>query len=132
MGQEAPRLIIIDVLAQFRAGRGNLEGLYEADYAAVAGLQQLASEIGIGVLIVHHVRKGTGDIDPFERVSGTMGLTGAADTTMILDRDGNGCSLYCRGRDVQEYEKAVIFNRDTCRWTIQGDATRSGVLTNAR
>lgn len=97
--------------------------MYESDYAAVAGLRQLASEVGIGVLIVHHIGKSTGEIDPFERVSGTMGLTGAADTTMVLDRDGNLCSHYCRGRDVQEYEKAVALNKDVCRWAVQGEAT---------
>ena len=117
------RLIVIDVLAQFRSGRGHTEGFYELDYKAVKSLQQLASDFSVAVIVVHHVRKGMGDVDPFERVSGTMGLTGAADTTIILDRDGNGCTLYCRGRDIEEYEKAISFNRDTCRWTIQGDAS---------
>ena len=117
-----PRLIIVDVLAQFRSGRGNMENLYESDYRAVKGLQLLASDFGIVIIIVHHVRKGMSEVDPFEQVSGTMGLTGAADTTIILDRNSNGCSLYCRGRDIEEYEKAVTFNRDTCRWVVQGEA----------
>ena len=118
---EHPRLVIVDVLNQFRASRQTSETHYEADYAAVKGLQELAGRLRLGVLIVHHVRKGTGDFDPFERVSGTMGLTGAADTTIVLDRDGNGCSLYGRGRDISEFEKAVSFNKDTCRWMIQGE-----------
>ena len=117
-----PRLIIVDVLAQFRSGRGDKESLYESDYKAVKGLQELASEFNLTVIVVHHVRKGMSDTDPFERVSGTMGLTGAADTTIILDRDGNGCTLYARGRDIEEYEKAIVFNHDSCRWTVQGDA----------
>lgn len=118
-----PRLIIVDVLAQFRSGRGNTESMYESDYGAVKSLQELAGEYGLAILIIHHVRKGSGDVDPFERVSGTMGLTGAADTTLILDRDGNGCSLYGRGRDIMEFEKAVTFNKESCRWTIQGEAS---------
>ncbi len=117
-----PRLVIVDVLAQFRSGRGDRESLYESDYRAVKALQQIASDTSITIIIVHHVRKGMGDVDPFERVSGTMGLTGAADTVLILDRDGNGCSLYARGRDIEEYEKAVAFNSETCRWIVQGDA----------
>jgi RecA-family ATPase len=121
--RESPRLIIIDVLAQFRTGRGSQESLYEADYRAVKEVQELASELDLGVLIIHHVRKGSGDFDPFERVSGSMGLTGAADTTIVLDRDGNGCSLYGRGRDIQEYEQALSFSKENCRWTIQGDAS---------
>ena len=113
----------MDVLAQFRSGRGGTEGIYEADYKAVKALQDLASENSIAVVIVHHVRKGMGDADPFERVSGTNGLTGAADTTMILDRDSNGCTLYARGRDLEEYERACTFDKTTCRWTVQGEAS---------
>ena len=33
----------------------------------------------------------------FEKVSGTLGLTGAADTTIVLDRDSNGATIYGRG-----------------------------------
>lgn len=134
--KENPRLVIVDVLAQFRSGRGGQESLYEADYRAVKGLQELAAEYSIAIVVVHHVRKGMGDADPFERVSGTMGLTGAADTTVILDRDSNGCTLYARGRDLEEYERAVTFDRTTCRWLAQGDASevrrtdeRSQILT---
>lgn len=119
----SPQLIIVDVLAQFRSGRGGQESLYEADYKAVKGLQELASEYGTAIVVIHHVRKGMGDADPFERVSGTMGLTGAADSTIILDRDGNGCTLYARGRDLEEYERACTFDRTTCRWTVQGEAS---------
>jgi biotin operon repressor len=89
----------------------------------VKSLQELASALGIGVLIVHHVRKSIGETDPFEKVSGTLGLTGAADTALILDRDGNGCSLYGRGHDIQEFEKAISFSKEVCRWTIQGEAS---------
>jgi hypothetical protein len=118
-----PRLVVIDVLAMFKPTRGSQETGYEHDYSAVKAVQELAGELGLGVLIVHHVRKGVGETDPFEKVSGTLGLTGAADTAMILDRDGNGCSLYGRGRDIQEYEKAIAFSKDDCRWTLQGDAS---------
>jgi RecA-family ATPase len=123
MSASNPRLVIVDVLAQFRSGRAEGQNHYEYDYRAVKGLQELASEFGLTIIVVHHVRKGHGDVDPFERVSGTLGLTGAADTTVILDRGGSGCTLYARGRDVEEYEKAVVFNRETCRWTLQGDAS---------
>lgn len=121
--KSAPRLVIVDVLAQFRGGRGNMETQYEADYAAVKSLQQVAGELQIAILIIHHVKKGVGETDPFEKVSGTLGLTGAADTTIILDRDQSGCTLYCRGRDIQEYERAVTFDKFECRWVVQGEAS---------
>lgn len=122
--KSAPRLVIVDVLAQFRGGRGNMETQYEADYAAVKSLQEIAGELQIAILIIHHVKKGVGEVDPFEKVSGTLGLTGAADTTIILDRDQSGCTLYCRGRDIQEYERAVTFDKFDCRWVVQGEASQ--------
>jgi hypothetical protein len=73
---------------------------------------------------VHHTRKGNGaESDPFEKVSGTLGLSGAADTTVILDRDGNGATIYGRGRDIEEINSAVEFDPITCRWRVQGAAS---------
>jgi len=55
--------------------------------------------------------------------SGTLGLSGAADATLILDRDSQGAKLYSRGRDVEEIESAVVFDKLTCQWRVLGDAT---------
>jgi hypothetical protein len=35
---------------------------------------------------------------------------------------GKGTTLYIRGRDVEEQEKAIRFSKTSCRWTILGDA----------
>jgi hypothetical protein len=119
----SPRLVVVDVLAMFRPVRGNQDNPYESDYQAIKGLQELSAELGIGILIVHHTRKGNGEGgDAFEKISGTLGLTGAADAALILDRAGSGCTLYARGRDLQEYDAAVSFSKEDCRWTILGEA----------
>lgn len=121
--KENPRLVIVDVLAMFKPIHGSNVSLYEADYAAIKGLQALAGEFGIAIVVVHHTRKSNGaDTDPFEKVSGTLGLSGAADTTVILDRDGSGATLYGRGRDIEEIEAAVTFDKASCRWSILGEA----------
>lgn len=123
LSKNNPRLVIVDVLAMFKPVRGDKESLYEADYGAIKGLQALAGEFGIAIVIVHHTRKGAVESDPFEKVSGTLGLSGAADTTIILDRDSNGATIYGRGRDVEEIESAVIFDKVSCRWHVQGAAS---------
>ncbi len=112
---------------------------YEADYQAIKGLQELGGRYGVAVVVVTHTRKGEHDGDPFEKVSGTQGLAGAADTVMVLDRDGKGATVYVRGRDIEELEAAIEFNRHTCRWTILGDASqvrrtdeRSAILSALR
>ncbi len=85
-------------------------------------LTELASELGVAIVAVLHTRKSRDQVDPFDRVSGTLGLSGAADTALILDRDGNGVTLYGRGRDIPEIETAMSFSKDACRWSVQGRA----------
>jgi RecA-family ATPase len=72
------RLIVVDVLAKVR-GMAGKEWAYEADYKVLSGLQALAGRYGVAIVVVHHTRKMEAD-DPFDSVSGTRGLTGAADT----------------------------------------------------
>ena len=118
-----PALVVVDVLAMFRSARLDTQTSYDGDYEALKGLQQIASDSNVAILVTHHLRKGAAEGgDPFERVSGTLGLTGAADSAAILARDSNGTTLYCRGRDIEEIEAAVQFDRTRCRWTILGDA----------
>ena len=115
------RLVIVDTLAQFRklsTGKGQL---YPEDYAAISGLQKLASKYNVGIIIVHHDRKSEAD-DVFDTVSGTLGLTGAADTILIMKRQAGAVTLYVRGRDIEESEMAMQFDKSSCRWSILGTA----------
>jgi hypothetical protein len=118
---EAPRLVIVDTLAQFRKAPNVRAQLYAEDYGAIAELQKLASKHGIGIVIVHHDRKMEAD-DVFDTVSGSLGLTGAADTILILKRQAGAITLHVRGRDIEEVEKALQFDKQACRWSILGAA----------
>jgi hypothetical protein len=60
--------------------------------------------------------------DAFDDVSGTLGLTGAADTIIVLKRHSGMVKVFVRGRDIEEAEFAAEFNRNTCRWRLVGDA----------
>jgi hypothetical protein len=115
------RLVIIDTLAQFRTLSNGKTQPYADDYAAISGLRKLASKHNIGIVVVHHDRKAEAD-DVFDTVSGTLGLTGAADTILIMKRQAGAVGLYVRGRDIEEAEKALQFNKATCKWTILGEA----------
>lgn len=117
-----PRLVIIDTLAMVRSARKREETNYESDYMAVLELRQLANEFGIAIVLVHHLRKADSD-DAYDTVSGTLGLTGAPDSILVLKRDSNGTIvLHGRGRDLIEIEKAMAFDAQTCLWRIAGDA----------
>src|SRR6516164_4336427 len=124
MGRQVPnpRLAVLDTLAGVRPQRLVGDQLYDGDYRALMGLHKLAGDRGLAVLVLHHVRKMEAD-DPLDTVSGTLGLTGCADTVLVLVRSTRGMTLYVRGRDVEEAEHAVDFDKTTCRWSILGQAS---------
>jgi AAA domain/CHC2 zinc finger len=120
-GAKQPRLVIIDTLAMVRMPNRPDTSTYDADYAAVKDLRDLAHKYGIAIVLVHHLRKAEAD-DAFDMISGTLGLTGAPDTVMVLKRNTSGTMLHARGRDLTEIEKVMTFNTETCVWTVLGDA----------
>jgi hypothetical protein len=124
-GAENPVLVVVDVLARVREFTGR-EASYEADYRCLTALQDLASRRNFAVVVIHHTRKAGAD-DPFDEVSGTRGLTGAADTVLVLRRENTGgastrATLYGRGRDIPEIETALEFSDENCRWRALGEA----------
>jgi DNA-binding transcriptional ArsR family regulator len=112
-----PKLVVIDTLAMVRTPTAKGQSYYEADYDSVVELRRLAAEFGIAIIVVHHQRKAEAD-DLFDTVSGTLGLTGAVDTVMIIDRTSGGAIL--AARDVEETNQAVEL--DNCAWRIIGNA----------
>jgi len=118
------RLVIIDTLQKIRndsAGQGR--NAYEEDYRTASAIKTVADEFGIAIVIVHHLRKMASD-DVYERVSGSNGLTGAADGVLIIRRERGkpDAVLFASGRDVEERELAIRFDPITASWTLLGDA----------
>jgi RecA-family ATPase len=116
-----PILIVVDTLEKFRPIAKSNSPAYSTDYQAITGLHALAHKYGIAIVVIHHLRKMEAD-DPFDMVSGTNGLTGAADTIIVLKRQAGNVTLYARGRDIEERETAIQFDKNTCRWTFLGEA----------
>lgn len=118
------RLIVIDTLERIRRSRTANGNLYGEDTQAIADVQALAAQRGIAIVLIHHVRKGEAE-DPLEMVSGSFGLTGAADAVIVLSR-GRGQAdaiLSVTGRDVEEAEHALRWDpAASVPWTLIGDA----------
>ena len=100
-----------------RGERKKNDGVYADDYQAVGKLKALADRSGVPFVVVHHLRKETAG-DPLESVSGTAGITGSADTILVLKREPKDTFglLYVRGRDVPEAEIAMQFDEATGKW----------------
>lgn len=114
------KLIIIDTLARFR---GNCKGqnVYQEDTDTIAPLQALALEHKIAMLVIHHTRK-LGSEDWLDTIGGSTGLSGAADTLMVLKRERGQADAFLlgSGRDIADFEFPMNFNQDTKTWQIVG------------
>lgn len=117
------RLVIIDTLQKVKGQNNNRSNAYEHDYRQVANLKTLADRAGVAMLVVHHLRKMQ-SADIFDQVSGSLGLTGAADSTLILDRKTGQADavLHVTGRDVESAEYALRFDPQFLTWTLLGNA----------
>lgn len=125
------RLVVIDTFQRFRKPLGRNSNMYGDDYEAAGQLKSLADRHHMGILILHHTKKGQ-VVDPLEGVSGTMGLSGAADTTLVLTRSrGQGrAELFITGRDVEERTLALQFEEGL--WTADGNAEEVGLSQQRR
>ena len=97
---------------------------YANDYEEIRFLKQLADELDICLLLVHHLRK-QGDSDPFNKLTGTTGIVGAVDTAFVLDkskRHGDSATLYCTGRDVEDRQMELQFSRKDFVWHVLEDS----------
>lgn len=119
----APGLIIIDTFARIRPHRDKSGGnKYEDDYADVEQLQELATQYGVAIVLIHHQRKEQAD-DPLDTISGTLGIGGAADGALVLTRVRGqaGAKLVVISRDLEEEPTlALEWHKDIAAWTIQG------------
>ncbi|MFE5729304.1 AAA family ATPase [Streptomyces sp. NPDC056528] len=113
------RMVVIDVFAKMRGNSAPGASAYDADYAAVGHAKRIADHYGVAMVLVHHVRKAASD-DFLAEVSGTNGLAGAADATLVLKRSRGQADgvLHVTGRDVDEAEYALRFYAEAGAWQL--------------
>ena len=117
-------LAVIDTFQKIRGAPRGRETLYGGDYREAGALKAFADRHNIAVLLVHHFRKQGDDADVFNMVSGSSGLTGAADMMATLSQDKRGAetsTLTVTGRDVPMSETVVAFDKTLHRWVNRGD-----------
>ncbi len=122
-------LIVIDTFQMIRNSSSELS--YANDYNEIGKLKQYADEMSISILLVHHLRK-QGDNDPLNKLSGTTGISGAVDAVFVLDknkRNESKANLLCTGRDIEQREFQLSFNRESCTWDLINDSLENPVPT---
>ncbi|MEQ4209901.1 AAA family ATPase [Actinopolymorpha sp. B9G3] len=113
------RLVIIDTFAKVRGRPIPGMSAYEADYAAIARIKRVADHYGVAVVLVHHTRKAAAE-DFLSEVSGTNGLAGAADATLVLKRPRGSADgiLHVTGRDITESDYALALHEASGAWHL--------------
>ncbi len=113
-------VVIVDVLSKVRAsGKAGLNA-YDEDYAAITGLHGAARRHpGSTVLLVTHDRKAGSD-DWMTRITGTRGVTGAADFVIFIARRRTEMvgTIYVTGRDIEDRAYDVEFTGSG--WRLAG------------
>ncbi len=118
------RLIVIDTLTRIRPPRSRNADVYLEDSILIARIQGLAQRRGVAIVVVYHTRKAPALDDPFDAVSGSLGLTGSADAALVLIRQRGhaDATMHTTGRDIDEKALALNFDSVTCKWTLKGQA----------
>jgi hypothetical protein len=117
------KLIVIDTM-QMAKGTGK-DPNYGSDYIDTGAFKDIADKHHVALLLIHHLRK-QGDPNPFNRISGSTGTSGAADSLYVLDKpehSGNRAKLSCTGREIAERELILRFDKNSLTWEKVGDNT---------
>lgn len=114
------KIVFIDTLQMIR---NETDSNYGSDYKELSVLKNLADKLEIAIALVHHTRKCF-DSDPFNMISGSTGLSGCVDGSMILvetRRGSRAAKLYCVGRDIENAEINLQFDSDLKKWIVTDD-----------
>lgn len=113
------KLIIIDTLQKVRETKSNENNAYKQDYNEMTKIKSYADKHKICIVVIHHLKKGQED-DVFNKLNGSKGITGSADTIIVLSKvkDKKEVLLSIQGRDVESNEKLLIFNKETLKWEV--------------
>ena len=115
------KFIIVDTLQKVRQLRAD-QYSYAGDYEVISQMKSLADRFGITILLVHHTRKA-GAADPFSTISGTTGLSGGVDGSLVMIKDermDNRAKLYITGRDTLDMQLELLFDRTSSTWQFLG------------
>ncbi len=110
-------LVVIDVFQRIRQP-GQKTNDYQLDYGTIAPINDLATELGITILLVHHTRKNVNEDEIFDSISGSNGLLGAVTTAWLLDGKENEpeATLHITGKDVEPEQVKLRFDRTSLRF----------------
>lgn len=112
-------LVIIDTYAAGFKRKETSTNIYYVDDDSIRPIKKLAQKLKVSVIIIHHTNKeesGKG----LAKVSGSYGMTGAADTVWVLTEDKRYFKLEVQGKDIETRSLQLDFDKDTFIWSDKG------------
>ena len=113
------KMVVIDTLQKIR---NNIDTKYGADYQELSVLKNIADQLGIAIVLVHHNRKAH-DSNPNNLISGTNGIAGCADGLLVFTRNGENAKLHISGRGAPSLE--LNLKRENAKWILLDDVPDS-------
>jgi AAA domain len=119
----ACRFVCVDVLQKIRPQQKTPGVDYGADYLVTNALQQVPREHRVAMCVIHHTRKMVAS-DPIDMVSGSVGITGGADSILVLmrPRDQKDATLHTISREADVDAMALLWDPELCQWNLVGKA----------
>lgn len=128
-------LVIVDTYGRFAGKKPQGVDIFAHDYSIGSQFKALHSDLGVSTMLNHHTRKrGGDDVDWLDMVSGSSGMTAAADSIWYIERTRGTRSglLHITGNDMEEFDHPVLLGPDMV-WrqdmtVTPGQARHSGVM----
>lgn len=112
------KVVIVDTYGRVEIPRQGAESDYDHVTRVLGPVQQLAHELELSIVLIHHNRKSQVDGgDRYDKVHGSVAMTAIPDATVMIDRERNqrDTLLSITGRDVPEREFAYRLDVETSR-----------------
>lgn len=119
------KVVVIDTLQFVKYRQGKSESAYECDYRTGRDLKEFAEKNHLAIVVVTHTTKMIHMEDEMSNVSGTNGVTGAADAVIVLSKEkrtDKEAKMFITGRKVRQSMHSVKFDDSKCCWVYGGIA----------
>ena len=127
----AMKCLVVDTLAAIRAepSAKTRKDEYALSEEEFSGLRQLAHDLDIAIIIVHHTRKVTDSTaSPVESILGSQGIAATVETIMVMKQEtgSQNVGLYITGKDVEQQELVLPWQSPGFSWPRDMTEARLG------
>ena len=116
-----PKMVVIDVYVKVKKTIGKNLNAYENDNYNLQNLQTLAIKYNIGIVLVHHTKKGA-ETDVFDEINGSAGIQSNMDSMIVIASNrkaGANSVLHCIPKDAEQLEFEIGMNENMI-WEDKG------------